>query len=94
MDLEMNTDLISRLKRLEGETFYTKTGKPFEYRFASEGVIHISGRKPYGISINNFEKALAIQPTKPSQITNLVRGSAYVFGIITDARFARLTDAQ
>ena len=77
----------SKLKEWEGETFYTKSNIPFAYQFTSETTIHIIGRKPYNISILDFEKAIEIKPKRPSQISNLVRGSSYVFGIITDKRF-------
>ena len=83
----MSVDIKSKLKELEGETFYTKKMIPFAYTFISESTVHISGRKAYNISIADFEKAIEINPTKPSEITNLVRGSSYIFGIITDSRF-------
>ena len=83
----MSVDIKNKLKELEGETFYTKKLIPFAYTFISESTVHISGRKAYNISIADFEKAIEINPTKPSEITNLVRGSSYIFGIITDSRF-------
>ena len=83
----MNIDSKRKLKELEGETFYTIKGIPFTYQFVSENAIRICERKPYNITIADFEKAIEIKPTKPNQITNMVRGSSYIFGIITDKRF-------
>ena len=82
----MNFDIKSKLQKLEGETFYTVTGKEFIYKFISENTIKVS-RTNYPIHLSNFEKAIEINPTKPGQIRNLVRGSSYIFGIITDDRF-------
>ena len=83
----MNVGIQEKLRELEGETFYTKKGIPFTYQFISESTIHISKRRPHNISITDFEKAIEINPQKPSEITNVVHGSSYVFGIITDNRF-------
>ena len=80
-------DIASELKKLEGEIFYTKTGVPFRYYFAGENVIRIAERKPYNISLLNFQKALELNLKKSKKITYSVRGASYVFGIITDKRF-------
>ena len=85
--LKMNVDVRGKLKELEGETFYTRKKIPFVYKFISESTVRIAERKHYNISIADFEKAIEINPTKPSEITNMVRGSSYIFGIITDSRF-------
>ena len=82
----MDTKIRSKLKDLEGKTFHTVTGKEFVYEFVSENAIKVN-RTNYAIHISNFEKALDVHPTMPSQITNLVRGGSYVFAIITDSRF-------
>lgn len=83
---KMNIDIKSKLKELEGETFYTVTGKPYTYEFLSENVIK-SSRARYHISLSSFEKAIEINPTRVCQIQKEVRGPSYVFGIITDSRF-------
>lgn len=79
-------NIKQKLKELEGEIFYTKSKIPFTYHFANENAIQINDRKPYHLSISNFEKALEKSPAKPSDLKEL-RGSSYVFGIITDNRF-------
>lgn len=84
-ELKMNIDIKRKLKELEGETFYTVTGKPYTYEFVGENIIKPS-RANYRIHLSNFEKATEINPTELHQIRE-VRGPSYVFGIITDKRF-------
>ncbi len=68
-----------------GETFYTKTGLPFTYQIIRNCVV--PDRTGYPLAKSNFEKASKIESlTGPGQISNLVRGSAYVYAIITDER--------
>lgn len=76
----------SRLKSLKGETFRTVTGKEYTYEFVGEGWI-VTSRTEYKISLSDFEKAIQVAPKSPGEISNLVRGSSYIFGIITDPRF-------
>ncbi len=83
----MSELLVKKLKKLEGETFTTVSGKSFTYKFVSERAIRVS-RTAYPISLSNFETALLLLPSKPSEISKIVRGSSYVFAIINDLRFA------
>lgn len=78
-------NIRDKLKELEGETFYTVTGKPYTYKFVRENAI-LTTRTKYVLNLSNFEKALKIRPTELRQIRE-VRGPSYVFGIITDKRF-------
>ncbi len=78
--------IAHKLKELEGNTFHSVTKIPFTYKMISDNAIQIDGRKPHPLSLANFEKALKIDPKKPSDLKN-VRGSSYVFAIITDKRF-------
>ena len=78
-------NIRDKLKELEGETFYTVTGKPYTYKFVRENAI-LTTRTKYVLNLSNFEKALKIQPTELRQIRE-VRGPSYIFGIITDKRF-------
>ena len=84
-ELKMDIDIKGKLKKLEGETFYTVTGKPYTYEFVGENIIK-PNRANYMIHLSNFEKAIEINPTELRQIRK-VRGPSYVFGIITDKRF-------
>lgn len=79
-------NIRDKLKELEGETFYTVTGKPYTYKFVSENAI-LTTRTKYVLNLSDFEKAITLNPNKPSEITNIVRGSSYIYGIITDKRF-------
>ena len=81
----MSIDVKSKLKELEGETFYTITGLPYTYEFVGENIIKPS-RTNYNIHLKNFEIAIEINPTRLNQIRK-VRGPSYIFGIITDSRF-------
>ena len=81
----MYNEIRNKLKRLEGEIFYTVTGKLYTFEFIGENTIKPS-RTNYAIHLKNFDKAIKINPTKSSQIRD-VRGPSYVFGIITDERF-------
>ena len=70
----------------EGEEFQTKTGLPFSYAIEKNAVV--PDRTGYRLSRVNFEKALSVidQVDGPGAISDLVRGSAYVYAILKDAR--------
>lgn len=77
-----------RIKSLEGQEFKTKTGLPFSYE-VSGNVVRPS-RTKYNISKSDFAKALNLTPLDgPGQISNLVRGSAYIWGVLHDHRVRR-----
>ncbi len=77
--------LWENIKAHAGQDFQTITGLPFTYE-AHEGFIKPS-RANQMISRSDFEKAYEFVPLKsPGQISKLVRGSAYVYAILTDAR--------
>lgn len=74
-----------RIKKLQGETFETKTGKELTFEI-SANVFHPS-RTKYNISKADFERALQLVPLEgPGQIRNLVRGSAYIWAVLHDPR--------
>lgn len=83
----MNINLFwNNLKKYEGETFQTVSGLPFVYEFIGESTIRVN-RANQSISKSNFVKALERMPlTGPGEISGLVRGSAYVYALITDER--------
>ena len=81
----MSFDVTSRLKALEGETFYTVNGLPFTYHFVNAHMLKTS-RTDYAIHVSNFEKAVEINPVKLDDVRSL-RGYSYVFGVVTDSRF-------
>ena len=74
-----------RMKALEGQEFETKTGKPFSYEIS--GNIFRPSRTKYNITKSDFGKALGLVPLDgPGIISNLVRGSAYIWAVLHDRR--------
>jgi hypothetical protein len=84
-----NIDAVwARLKDAQGQEFQTKTGKLFTFDI-SGNIFHPS-RTEYNISKRDFQKALEVVPLEgPGQISNLVRGSAYVWAVLHDRRIRR-----
>jgi hypothetical protein len=75
----------SRIKSLQGEEFETKTGKPFTYEVS--GNVFRPNRTKYNITKGDFERALEEFPLDgPGAISNLVRGSAYIWAVLHDLR--------
>lgn len=78
-------EVWDRLSSLAGETFQTKTGKPFTFSISGE-VLRVS-RTEYNLSKGNFAKVIEITPFDgPGTINNLVRGPSYVWAILHDVR--------
>ena len=76
----------NKLREFEGNEFRTVRGLPFTYEFIGENSIRVS-RANQVISKINFEKALSVMPILgPGEISNLVRGSAYVYALVVDER--------
>jgi hypothetical protein len=78
-------EVWQRIVDLEGETFNTITGLPFEYVIDGEAMI--PSRTDYRLSRANFEKAFARVPiAQPREINQDVRGPSYVWAILHDPR--------
>jgi hypothetical protein len=78
-------EVWQRIVDLEGETFNTIRGLPFEYVIDKDALI--PSRTDYRLSRGNFEKAFARVPiAQPREISNDVRGPSYVWAILHDAR--------
>ncbi|GHC81871.1 hypothetical protein GCM10007079_22320 [Nocardiopsis terrae] len=74
-----------RIEACSGQVFHTKTGVPFSYA-VRHGQVHLNNTKRI-IPRSDFVKAHALMPLNgPGRISNLVQGSAYVFGVLTDRR--------
>ena len=87
--MEINS-FWEKLKEHEGEVFHTVTGLEFTYRFVGENSIKTS-RAEQLLSKNNFNKAMEHLPLDgPGEISKIVRGSAYVFSLLTDARMQEM----
>ena len=72
------------IKRHEGEIFYTVSGLEFTYQVVGENLIHT--RSKVAISKSAFEKAIVLNPQKPSDLHNDVVGPSYIYAIISDSR--------
>ena len=75
----------SRIIEHAGETFFTKTGLKFTYEIV--GNRFRARRSNYRIAKNDFEKAYRLIPiTGPGEISEIVRGPSYVWGVLHDKR--------
>ncbi|HPY98623.1 MAG: hypothetical protein BWX78_00999 [Firmicutes bacterium ADurb.Bin099] len=73
------------IKTHEGEVFKTKRNLPFTYTV--EGNYVIPSRTDYPLHKTQFVKALEVDNlTGPGKINKIVRGPAYVYGILKDPR--------
>ena len=74
-----------RILSSEGEQFETIRGLPFTYEIS--GNIFSSSRTRYNISRADFERAYEHVPIQgPGDISNLVRGSVYIWSVLHDRR--------
>lgn len=82
-------EVWEKIVKYEGEVFHTVAKNlPFSYRLVNENTIN-TNRTKYNLSRNNFEKAMKLMPVNcVSQLSNKIRGSSYVFAILTDDRFS------
>ena len=75
-----------KLQQNKGEEFRTVSGLPFTYEFIGENSIRVS-RANQLISKKKKKKVIEHMPLKgPGEISKLVRGSAYVYALLTDER--------
>ena len=82
--MDFNT-VWTRILKHQGEVFYTVTNKELTYHVIDNAVL--TNRTNYPINKSQFIKAYEIGDLQgPGQISNLVRGSSYVFAILTDSR--------
>jgi hypothetical protein len=76
-----------RIKKHEGDTFKTITGLEFSYSI--DGNIINPSRTNQNIPKSHVEKLLERVPIKnPGEISDDVRGSAYLWGILHDERIS------
>ena len=82
----MNIEAIwKQILKNEGVQYLTKKGLPFTYRI--EGDFVIPDRTNYPLAKAEFAKALKFMPLDgPGKISNIVRGSAYVWAILSNNR--------
>ena len=78
--------LWNNIKRCEGETFYTTTGKPYKYVVYNDYIM-VENVKGSRITKDNLAKAITIKNPTPSKIALAgCWGPSYICGIITDKR--------
>ena len=74
-----------KIEQHAGETFHTVTDKAFTYVVTGNTVT--TNRTNYPIHRGNFEKVWPIDSIAgPGEISNVVRGSSYVWAIMSDPR--------
>ena len=77
-----------RIQEHESDEFKTKTGKPFSYEIT--GNVLNTNRTEYNLPKSDFAKALRCVPIPgPGKISDSVRGSAYIWAILHDARIRK-----
>lgn len=75
-------ELWEQIKAHEGQVFYTVRGK--ELCYTVQGNTIIPSRTRYQLSRADFEKAFQQMPLSgPGQISSLVRGSSYIYAILS-----------
>ena len=80
-----NIDTVwANICKHEGTVFFTVTNKEIKYVVKDNYIIVVSIPSHTRISKTNFEKALEMNASKPSEIN--LRGQAYIYGIINDSR--------
>lgn len=77
-----------RIVNHAGEVFRTTTGLEFTYRIQGSGFY--PSRTEYRIGESDFEKAYQLVPIEgPGDISDLVRGSSYVWAVLHDPRISQ-----
>lgn len=74
-----------KIKEHQGESFFTVSDLPFTY--SVHGEVLKTSRTKYNLPKSEFLKAYERFPiSSPKDINDLVRGSSYVYAILTDER--------
>jgi len=75
----------NRITAHGGGTFTAKTGHPLTYAVDGDGLV--TSRTDYRLTYANFEAAYERVPFEgPGDISSTIRGPAYVWAILHDAR--------
>lgn len=84
--MEPNFDLIwKRICEHAGDSFETKSGRPFTYEIDGNAVI--PSRTDYRLGKGDFQKAYGLHPVDgPGDLNQLVRGPAYIWAVLHDHR--------
>lgn len=80
-------DIWNRIIKHQGETFYTIRKLGLKYEVRDDKIYHNRTKPP--ILKSDFKRIYEKFPIeKPSEIQGLVRGSAYVYAILSDERIS------
>ncbi len=83
-------DVWQRIEIHAGEEFRTITGLSFTYE-VHDAYVRPS-RAEQNIARSDFKKAYGLFPVSgPGKIANVVRGSAYVYSLLTDPRITAVS---
>lgn len=73
------------IKAHENEIFHTVTGCEFTYEVHGNAIR--VNRANQNLTYLNFEQAIRMWPVNgPGELSQTIRGSAYVYALLTDAR--------
>ena len=75
-------DFWNLIQANEGNTFKTVTGLEFTYKVIGNYII--TSRTNRHLAKSNFEKAILMRPKNPSDMSNLIQGSSYVYAILNE----------
>lgn len=80
-------DIWNKIIKHQGEIFYTVRGLELKYEIKDDKIYHNRTKQP--ISKSDFKRVYGKFPIeKPTDIKDLVRGSAYVYAILNDERIS------
>ena len=73
----------NRIIKFEGQTFYTKTGRPFSYRVKNESIV-----------LNNTNRTIARKQIEEASLVGSdtvtayqqFQGPSYIYGLLHDSR--------
>lgn len=78
-------EVWARIASHAGQRFSTKTGRPFVYAIQRDALV--TDATDYSLAKGNFAEALKQVPFDgPGRIAQTIRGPAYVWAILHDAR--------
>lgn len=84
----MDKHIWKKIRRHEGEAFYTIKNRPFTYRVTDDKmiVVAIANGNVYNVYESQFDKALKFDRLSGALYSRNVARSSYVRGILCDRR--------
>ena len=90
--MENFNTLWTYIRQLQGSHFETVTHVPFTYEAAENYIITSNTKVP--IYKSSFQKVWELHPQNVRAISGKVRGSSYIFAILTDRRIQELLSSE